>query len=62
MGETPLDEAGVVTLSKMPSREEVLSEIAGMLTVPGGNIVSVATAPAGNIAGILKTLAEREDA
>ncbi|MCI5045963.1 MAG: 50S ribosomal protein L10 [Aquisalinus sp.] len=62
MGDTALDGAGVEALSKMPSREEVLSSIAGMLTVPGGNIVSVATAPAGNIAGILKTLAEREAA
>lgn len=62
MGETPLDQAGVKALASMPSREEVLSSIAGMLGVPGGNIVSVATAPAGNIAGILKTLAEREDA
>lgn len=62
MGETPLDGAGVEALAKMPSREEVLSMIAGMLAIPGGNIVSIATAPAGNIAGILKTLAEREAA
>jgi large subunit ribosomal protein L10 len=62
MGDTALDGAGVVALSKMPSREEVLSSIAGMLTVPGGNIVSVATAPAANIAACIKTIAEKEDA
>ncbi|MGV6801912.1 MAG: 50S ribosomal protein L10 [bacterium] len=62
MGETPLDEAGVKALAAMPSREEVLSSIAGMLGVPGGNIVSAFTAPASNIASIAKTLTEREDA
>ena len=62
MGETPLDEAGVKSLASMPSREEVLSSIAGMLTVPGGNIVAAATAPAANIASILTTIEEREGA
>lgn len=62
MGETALDEAGVKALASMPSREEVLSSISGMLGVPGGNIVSAITAPASNIAAIAKTLAEREDA
>jgi large subunit ribosomal protein L10 len=62
MGETPLDEKGVVALSKMPSREEVLSQIVGCLMAPGANIAGAITAPGANLASITKTLAEREDA
>jgi large subunit ribosomal protein L10 len=62
MGETALDAPGVDSLSKMPSREEVISQIAASLTAPGANISAAAGAPAANIAGILKTLAEKEEA
>ncbi len=62
MGAEILDSAGVVALSKMPSREEVLASIVGALMAPGANIAGAITAPAGNLAGIVKTLAEREDA
>lgn len=57
-----LDADGVDRLSKMPSREEIIGQIAASLTAPGANISSAAGAPAANIAGILKTLAEKEDA
>jgi hypothetical protein len=33
-----------------------------MIMSPAGNIVSAITAPASNLAGILETLAEREEA
>lgn len=62
MGDTPLDEKGVIALSKMPSREEVLSQIVGCLMAPGANIAGAITAPGANLASITKTLAEREDA
>ena len=62
MGETLLDAAGVKTLASMPSREEVLSSIVGMIGGPASSLVSAVTSPATNLAGILKTLAEREDA
>lgn len=62
MGETALDAKGVDSLSKMPSREEVLSQISGSLTAPWTNISGAVGAPAANIAGCLKTMTEKEDA
>jgi large subunit ribosomal protein L10 len=62
MGETSMDAGGIENLSKMPSREEIIGQIAATLTAPGANISSAAGAPAANIAGILKTLSEKEDA
>jgi large subunit ribosomal protein L10 len=62
MGETILDPQGVKAVASMPSREEILSSIAGMLGAPAGNLVSAITAPAGNIAGAVQTIAEREAA
>jgi large subunit ribosomal protein L10 len=62
MGETVLDVSGVEAVAAMPSREELLSSIAGMLMAPAGNIVSAITAPAANMAAIAQTLAEREAA
>ncbi|GGY40245.1 50S ribosomal protein L10 [Parvularcula lutaonensis] len=62
MGETALDAPGVDSLSKMPSREEVLSQIVGSLTAPWTNVLGAVGAPAANLAGIVKTIAEKEDA
>ena len=62
MGSTALDQAAVIQVSKMPSREEVLGSIANMLGAPASNIASVLTSPAVNIAGILSTLEEQRAA
>lgn len=62
MGTEVMDAGGVKALSKMPSREEVLSQIVGCLMAPGANLAGAIGAPATNLAGIVKTLAEREDA
>jgi len=62
MGTTVLDPDGVKAVSEMPSREELISQIAGMLGAPAGNLVSAITAPAANLAGCLATLAEGEAA
>ena len=62
MGETALDAKGVDALSKMPSREEVLGQIAGLLTAAHSNVVAAIAAPGRNLAGIAKARAEREDA
>lgn len=62
MGADILDPNGVVALSKMPSREEVLASIVGALMAPGANLAAAIGAPGTNLAGIVKTLAEREDA
>ena len=62
MGPDILDVSGVQALAKMPSREEVLASIIGAVSGVGGQVVAAVTAPATNLAGIAKTLAEREDA
>ena len=61
MGPTVLDREGVSTLSKMPSREEVLASIVGCLIAPASNLASAITAPATNVAGILKTMSEEKE-
>ncbi|MEM9421136.1 MAG: 50S ribosomal protein L10 [Pseudomonadota bacterium] len=61
-GGQAMDANGITDLSKMPSREEIIASIAGSLTAPGANISSAAGAPAANIAGIVKTIADKEDA
>ena len=57
-----LDPAGVKAVSKMPSREEMLSTIAGMLGAPASNIAGAIGAPASNIAGCLATIADGAEA
>ena len=59
MGENALDVAGVEAVSKMPSREELISTIAGMLGAPGSNIAGAIGAPGSNIASILSTIEDR---
>lgn len=58
MGSTVLDRDGVKAVSEMPSREELIADIAGMLGAPASNLASVISAPAANIAGALATIAE----
>lgn len=62
MGAEIMDAAGVVALSKMPSREEVLSSIVGALMGPGAALAGAVTAPGANIASILKTIEEKGEA
>ncbi len=59
MGENALDRAGVTAVSKMPSREELISTIAGMLGAPASNIAGAIGAPASNIASILSTVEDK---
>ena len=62
MGKMPLDKAGVITVSKMPSREELISSIVGCLGAPAANVAGAIGAPASNIASILSTVEERANA
>ena len=59
MGDTALDRAGVEAVSKMPSREELIATIAGMIGAPASNIAGAIGAPASNIASILSTIEEK---
>ena len=62
MGETALDRSGVEAVSKMPSREELISSIVGCIGAPASNIAGAIGAPASNIASILSTIEERAEA
>ena len=56
MGDKILDINGVTEVSKLPSRDEVLSNISALLTAPGGNLAAIATGPASTIAGVLENI------
>ena len=59
MGENLLDRAGVMTVSKMPSRDELIASIVGCIGAPASNIAGAIGAPASNIASILETIEEK---
>ncbi|WP_101069231.1 50S ribosomal protein L10 [Roseovarius salinarum] len=62
MGSDHLDRAGVKAVSDMPSREELLAQLAGMLGAPASNVAGAIGAPASNIASILSTIEEKAEA
>jgi large subunit ribosomal protein L10 len=62
MGSQVLDAKGVETVANMPSREELIASIVGMIGAPASNLVAAIGGPAADIAGILKTLEERDAA
>ena len=49
-------------LSSIKSRTELIGEIVGLLQSPAKNVISALQSGQNNIAGILKTLSEREEA
>jgi len=59
MGGTALDVDGVKAVAKMPSRDELIAQIASMLGAPASNIAGAIGAPASNIASILSTIEDR---
>ena len=60
MGESVLDPDGVKAVAAMPSRDELVSMIAGMLGAPASNIAGAIGAPAANIAACVATIADKE--
>ncbi|MGB8703920.1 MAG: 50S ribosomal protein L10, partial [Gillisia sp.] len=48
------------TLVNIKSKEEVIGDIIGLLQSPAKNVVSALKSGGGKIAGILKTLSEKE--
>ncbi|MEM1192849.1 MAG: 50S ribosomal protein L10 [Pseudomonadota bacterium] len=62
MGPEIMDQKGVKALAAMPSREELIAEIATLIGSPASNIAGAIGAPAADIAGILKTIEERDAA
>jgi len=62
MGAARLDAEGVKAVAAMPSREELVAQVAGCIGAPAAGLAGAIGAPAAAIAGILKTLEEREAA
>ena len=58
MGGKILDSDGVTEVSKLPSREEILSSISALLVAPAGNFVASLAGPASVIAGVLENIGE----
>ena len=53
LGESLLDVAGVEALSKLPSREELLSMVVGTISAPSRQLVTVLSAPMRDLVGVL---------
>ena len=62
MGSTVLDVAGMLQVSEMPSREEVLETIASMVVAPAANVAGILGSQANDIAGILSTIEDQKAA
>ena len=54
--------AQVKEVSKWPSREDMLSKIAGLILGPGSQLAAALLGPGGTVAGQIKTLADKEEA
>ncbi len=55
-----LDAAGVESLSKSPSREDLLAKIASQLLAPGANLAAAMLGPGSTVASQLKSIHEKE--
>ena len=58
MGDKILDSSGVTEVSKLPSREEVLSTISALLVAPAGGLAASLGGPSSVIAGVLENIGE----
>lgn len=62
LDELVLDQAGVVSLAKLPSLDELRGKIVGMLNTPATRIAGVLQAPAGQLARVLNAQASKGEA
>ena len=58
---TSLNAADVDALSKSPSREELIGQIAGLALSPGARLCGALLGPGGKLAGQIETIAEKAD-
>ena len=59
---TSLDSDGVTALSKSASREELISQLAGMLLSPGAQLAGALLGPGAMLASQIKSISEGDDA
>ena len=62
LGDEILDLAGIVSLSKLPSREELVAEIIGLVGSQGSSLSQLICSPGNNLAGIAAALEEKKAA
>jgi large subunit ribosomal protein L10 len=55
-----LDAKGVLALSKLPSKGELVSQLLGGIQGPARNLLSVIQGPARNLASVLKQVSEKQ--
>lgn len=56
MGGNALDRKGVEAVSKMPSRDELLAAIAGLLGAPASNLAAAVGSPAAGVANLVSAV------
>ena len=62
IGDEILDLAGIINLSKLPSREELVAEIIGLIGSQGSILSQLIGSPGNNLAGITAALEEKKAA
>ena len=60
MGAVKLDAAGVNQLAKLPSLDEIRSQIIGLIMAPATKVAGVVQAPAGQLARVVGAYAAKE--
>jgi len=60
MGGSALDAKGIEALSKLPTREEILSQLVGVLKAPQRNLVSVLAAPGRDLVRVIDAKARKD--
>lgn len=58
-GELYSGDKGVEQVSKLPTREEAIGNLVGMVLSPGANLVSALKAPGGTLGAVLKAIEEK---
>jgi large subunit ribosomal protein L10 len=59
---TVLDAAGADSLSDLPTKEQTLAEILGVLNAPAGNIARILNAPSSSLARVINAYVEKQQA
>jgi large subunit ribosomal protein L10 len=61
-GEVYVGDDGVKAVSKLPTREEAIGLVVGLMLSPGANLGGALMGPAGTLAGIIKAVEEKAKA
>ena len=62
LGDQAIDAAGVTRLASLPSRDTLLSQIAGVFTAPLASTAGLFDAPLRDVAGLVQALADKQAA